>query len=66
MQIDKVKELLERKRRRLDQLKTGQMYFGTKSPGSSPNWKGETKEAIAELQAEIPILEFVLKDFDRK
>jgi hypothetical protein len=66
MQIDKLKELLERQRKRLDQLKTGRMYFGTKSPGGSPDWRDATKEAIEELEADIPMLESVVQEFERK
>jgi hypothetical protein len=65
-QIRDLQKQLQRWRKQLGQLESGEGCFGTRKPGASlQNWKGATNQRITELRADIAVSESAVKEFER-
>ena len=65
-QIRDLHKQLQRGRKQLGQLESGEMHFGMrKSAASLEDWKDATNQRIAELKADIAVGESVVKEFER-
>ena len=65
-QIRDLQKQLQRWRKQLRQLESGEVYFGTRKPGASlHNWRDATNQRITELKADIAVGESAVKEFER-
>ena len=64
-QIRDLQKQLQRWRKQLRQLESGEVYFGTRKPGASlHNWKDATNQRITELRG-TAVGESAVKEFER-